>query len=254
MATSRTSLIRRHFRQRFGISAPKVGIRRQVNWYWRLLIWGGVFSVATAIAVLVYDAGRRFSGFECGLFSEELSTLRHASDRLSIEKSQAEELASSLESRLQVEIATIDQMKQQLRQSQRENAALRGDLALFEALIASPVESSEVLKIARVRIEPASVAGRYRFNVLLVRQLKDKRVKDSTGDLQFSLNVKRLGGDGIITVPGNGNPFSSQFRISVKHFHRAEGEFSLPPDVTLLGGEVRVVQDGAIKARHPIVQ
>jgi hypothetical protein len=254
MVTSRASLIRRHFRQRFGISASRVGVRSQVNWYWRLLIWGGVFSVATALAVLIYDAGRRFSGFDSSRSIQEISGLRLEIDRLALEKAQAVELARALDSRLQVETATIDQMKQQIRQSQRENAALRGDLALFEALIASPVESGEVLKVARVRVEPASISGRYRYSVLFVRQVKDRRAKDYVGDLQFSLNVRRSKGDGIITVPGDGNPFSSQFRISVRHFFRAEGEFTLPPDVTLLGGEVRIMQDGVIKVRHPIVQ
>lgn len=254
MASSRASLIRRHFRQRFGISAPKVGIRREINLYWRLLIWFLVMAALIALGYFIFDAGRRFYGAKSGLCDCDTKGFQETIERLTVEKSQSQELARATDGRLQVELATIDQMKSKLLLAQRETAALKGDLALFEALIASPAESTEVLKIARVRIEPAAVQGRYRFSVLFVRQLKDKKAMDSTGELQFSLNIKRPEGDVIITVPGDGNPPSSQFRINVRHFHRAEGEFALPIDGVLLGGEVRFVQNGIVRVRHPIVQ
>lgn len=254
MATSRASLIRRHFRQRFGISASKVGIRSEVHWYWRALIWVAVFSVSFAASAWIYDAGRRIAGYDQGESERELSDMRDVSERLSMEEIRLKGLVSALDGRLQVELATVEQMGLQLRQLQRENASLKGELALFEALVVAPPEASDTLKIARVKIDPAAVAGRYRFSVLLVRQLKNKNAKDSAGELQFHLKIRRAGADAMIVVPGEGNPPASQFRVSVRHFHRAEGEFNFPEGASLQGGEVRVVQDGAVTVRHPIVQ
>lgn len=252
MATSRTSLIRRHFRQRFGISAPRVGVRSEVQWYWRILLWIGVLSVSLAAALWIYDAGRRFAGFDRGASERELATLRTEVDQLSDDLARSAEYARSLDGRLQVELSTIEQMGQQLSRLQRENASLKEDLALFEGLVAEPVGASDSIKIAKVKIEPAAVLGRYRFSVLLVRRVGGKGAKEFSGELQFGLKVRRAGVDGMIALPGEGNPAASFYRFTVKHFFRAEGEFSVPADSTLLGGEVKVLQDGVIKLRQPI--
>lgn len=252
MATSRTSLIRRHFRQRFGISAPRVGVRSEIQWYWRILLWIGVLSVSLAAALWIYDAGRRFAGFDRGATERELATLRADVEQLSDDLGRSTEYARSLDGRLQVELSTIDQLGQQISRLQRENASLKEDLALFEGLVAEPVAAVDSIKIAKVKIEPAAVLGRYRFSVLLVRQVSGKGAKEFSGELQFGLKVRRAGVDGMIALPGEGNPAASFYRFSVKHFFRAEGEFSVPADSTLLGGEVKVLQNGVVKLRQPI--
>lgn len=254
MATSRTSLIRRHFRQRFGISAPRVGIRSEMQWYWRILLWIGVLTISLAASLWIYDAGRRFAGYDRGESERELSTLRAEVVRLTESFGSISEQARSLDGRLQVELSTIEQMSRQLSQLQRENSSLKEDLALFEGLVAEPAISLNSIKIAKVKIETAAIPGRYRFSVLLVRQAAGKGGKDFTGELQFGLKVRRGGVDGMIAVPGEGNPAASYYRFSVKHFFRAEGEFSVPADALLLGGEVTVVQDGVVKLRQPITR
>lgn len=252
MATSRSSLIRRHFRQRFGISAPRVGVRSEMQWYWRILLWIGVLSISLAAALWIYDAGRRFAGFDRGASERELAELRHKVGQLSDDLGRSAEFARSLDARLQVELSTIEQMGLQLSRLQRENSSLKEDLALFEGLVREPAASSDSIKIAKVKIEPTAVLGRYRFSVLLVRQFGGKGAKESSGELQFGLKVRRAGVDGMISLPGEGNPAASFYRFTIKHFFRAEGEFLVPADSTLLGGEVKVLQDGVVKLRQPI--
>lgn len=252
MATSRASLIRRHFRQRFGIAAPRVGVRSELQWYWRAFIWVVVLSSSLAAALWIYDAGRLFAGYDHGRAERDLGDLRAEIVRLTSDLSAQGEATRTLEGRLQVELATIDQLGAQLRQSQKENAAIKEELALFEALVSSAVATSESVKFARVRVEPAAVAGRYRFSVLLVRQVTAKNSKELSGELQFSIRIKRSGVDGMMVVPGEGNPVASHYRVLVKHLHRAEGEFSLPPGATYHGGEIRLLQDGVIKLRQTL--
>lgn len=252
MLNSRVALIRRHFRQRFGIASAKVGVRSEVQWYWKCVLWAVVLALAVGASQSVYDAGRRFAGYDHSEMEAELSELKTRLSQVTAELAKASESSRSLEGRLQVELAAIEQVGAQMRALQHENAALKEDLALFEGLVSEPVIASEVIKVARVRVEPAALPGRYRFGVLLVRQVGVRSVRDFSGDLQFVLKIRRSGSDGMMTIPGEGNPAASHYRFSVKHFYRAEGEFAVPGDAEIVGGEVKLVQDGVVKLRQPI--
>lgn len=252
MLNSRVSLIRRHFRQRFGIASAKVGVRSEVQWYWKCILWAVILSLAIIVSQSVYDAGRRFAGYDRTEMEGELSELKARLSLVTGELAKTTESSRTLEGRLQVEVAAIEQIGQQMRALQRENAALKEDLALFEGLVSEPVIASEAVKVARVRVEPATLLGRYRFSVLLVRQVATRSGRDFSGELQFVLKVRRSGGDAMITIPGEGNPAASHYRFSVKHFYRAEGEFTVPGGAEIAGGEVKLLQDGVVRLRQPI--
>ena len=254
MASSRASLIRRHFRQRFGISAPRVGVRSQMQWYWRILLWTTAFSVLIVAFLWMYDAGRRFAGYDRGESDRELTELRARVVQLTDDLAHSSEQARALDGRLQVELSTIEQISVRLSQLQRENASLKEDLALFEGLVGEAAAPKDSIRIAKIKIEPAAVIGRYRFGVLLVRQAGSKGGKDFSGEIQFEFKIRQRGVDSMISLPGQGNPAASYYRFSIKHFFRAEGEFSLPDGAELLGGEVRILQDGVIKLRQSITQ
>jgi len=51
-------------RQRFGIAAPKVSVRTHVPWYLRWLGFAVMLAFSAALAAWMYDAGRRFAGFD----------------------------------------------------------------------------------------------------------------------------------------------------------------------------------------------
>ena len=253
MVTSRVSLIRRHFRRRFGISAPRVGVRSEVRWYWRAILWSGVIAVSSLASLWIYEAGSRFAGFHRGESEREVSDLQVRLGKVLGDFGRVEESSRALEGRLQVEVSTIEQLSLQIRQLQKENARLGEELALFEGLVAAPVAAPDSLKLVRVRVDPGVVPGRYRFSVLLVRQVVSKAMRESFAELQFSFNTRQGGRDAIIAVPGAGNPSASHYKFAIKHFHRAEGEFSLPVGSELIGGEVRVFQDGVVKLRQSIM-
>src|SRR5258708_26789351 len=72
-------------RQRFGIAAPRVAIHSHIPWYWR---WVGIailLGVSAASAAWIYDAGRRFAGFESSTVQDELSIVKR-----SLEETRAE--------------------------------------------------------------------------------------------------------------------------------------------------------------------
>ncbi len=65
-------------RQRFGIAAPRVAIHSQIPWYWRWIGIAVLLGISAASAAWIYDAGRRFAGFDRSEVQEELRATRSA--------------------------------------------------------------------------------------------------------------------------------------------------------------------------------
>ena len=68
-------------RRRFGIAAPRVAVRSEVAWYLR---WVGlilVLACSAALAAWMYDAGRRFAGFDRSEVERKKVGLRKARRR-----------------------------------------------------------------------------------------------------------------------------------------------------------------------------
>ena len=68
-------------RQRFGIAAPRVEVQTQIPWYWR---WAGIavlLGVGGRRRSWIYDAGRRFAGFDRSEVLQELQTVRGELER-----------------------------------------------------------------------------------------------------------------------------------------------------------------------------
>ena len=51
-------------RRRMTIAAPKMAVRTHIPWYWRALLWIVVLSISLAFGAWIYDAGRKFAGFD----------------------------------------------------------------------------------------------------------------------------------------------------------------------------------------------
>jgi hypothetical protein len=72
----------RSLKRKFGISAPRVAVRPEVPAYVR---WLGIIAVAVLAMGLswgMYDAGRRFAGFDKNETDYELERLSEVSSRL----------------------------------------------------------------------------------------------------------------------------------------------------------------------------
>ena len=65
-------------RQRFGIAAPRVAIHSPIPWYWRWIGIAVLLGLSAASAAWIYDAGRRFAGFDRSEVQEELRATRSA--------------------------------------------------------------------------------------------------------------------------------------------------------------------------------
>ncbi len=252
MATSSAALKLKRLRQRFGISAPRVSVRTHVPWYWRATAIVVVLSISLALAAWIYDAGRRFAGFDSNESTKEIQSLRNYVMELDTELTKLRGLAGSGESRLQIEQAALRKLSSQVKSLELENASLKQDLAFFEELMPTVELGGEPgLRINQLRVEPGSKSGEFRYRMLVVNN-GGRQSKELRGALQLMVEVRQAGKDAMIAVPSENEQNSPRFRFEIKHFHRLEGVFSVSEGVVVKRVEARLLQDGVVRARQSV--
>ena len=231
-------------RQRFGISAPRMTVKTHVAWYWRMLGIVAVLSCSFALAAWIYDAGRRFAGFDRSEAEQELSQLRESAGKLAEETASLRASVNASESKLQIERAAQAQLGRQVTVLEDENARLKEDLAFFENLIPSEHRDNALL-INRFRVEPGALPGEFRYRLLLLQG--GRRDKPFQGNLQLVVTLQQDGKDGIITLPEEGA--DEAYKISFKYFQRLDGTFLVARGARVRMVQVRIFEGGSTQAR-----
>jgi hypothetical protein len=232
------------FRQRFGISAPRMTVKTHVAWYWRMLGLVAVLSCSFALAAWIYDAGRRFAGFDRGEAEQELSLLRESAGKMAQEAAELRASVHASESKLQIERSAQTQLGQQVKALEDENARLKEDLAFFENLIPSENRDNSLL-INRFRAEPGALPGEYRYRLLLMQG--GRRDKLFQGNMLLLVTLQQDGKDAIITLPEEAD--AQSYRINFKYFQRIEGSFRVAPGARVKTVQVRVFESGSAQVR-----
>jgi len=234
----------RRFRQRFGISAPRMTVQTHVAWYWRMLGLVVVLSCSLALAAWMYDAGRRFAGFDRGEAEQEMSQLRESVEKLSKETAAMRASVNASESKLQIERTAQTQLGRQVKALEDENTRLKEDLAFFENLIPSENRDNTLL-INRFRVDPGALPGEFRYRLLLLQG--GRRDKPFLGNLQLLVTLQDADKDAIITLPEAGQ--TQAYKISFKYFQRVEGTFRVAPGAHVKTVRVRIFETGSTQVR-----
>ena len=237
------TLVKR-IRRRFGISAPRMTVSTHVAWYWRLLGLIVVLSCSFALAAWMYDAGRRFAGFDRSEAEQELSQLRDGMAKVSQETAALRARVNASDSQLQIERTAQTQLGRQVKVLEEENARLKEDLAFFENLIPSERRDNS-LSINRFKVEADALPGEFRYRLLLLQG--GKRDKPFQGSLQLLVTLQQAGKDAIISLPEEGA--ADSYKISFKYFQRVEGTFRVAPGSKVKSVQVRIFENGSGQAR-----
>ena len=235
-------------RLRFGIAAPRVSVRTHVPWYLRWLGLAVLFAFSAALAAWMYDAGRRFAGFDRSEVEQELATARGELDKVRSELEKLRAIANAADSKVSIERTAQQTLAQQIRGLEQDNARLREELAIFESMLSSDGTSAAPLSILRFKVEPNVVPGEYRYRVLLLAA-GARRGREFQGRLEFAVNLTEEGRSAMIMVPGPGEADSQAFRLLFKHFQRIEGTFKVGPRAKVDNVQVRVFEAGTVAAR-----
>jgi len=231
---------------RFGISAPKMTVRTHLAWYWRWLGTMVMIAVSLALAAWMYDAGRRFAGFDRTELEIEVSKLKDSLSDVKSEAARLRSIASASESRLKIEQAAQQQLAGQVKALEDENNRLREDLAFFDTLIPAERRGDKV-SILGFKVDRDVLPGEYRYRLLVLQG--GKRDRPFAGSLQLIIEVQRDGRNDMILMPNPADAGSAAFKLSFKYFHCVEGTFRVPAEVKVRAVQVRVMESGSGEAR-----
>ena len=235
-------------RQRFGIAAPKVLVRTHVPWYLR---WFGIavmLALSATLAAWMYDAGRRFAGFDRSEVEQELSAARSELAKLRSELESLRAIANAADSKVSIERTAQQKVSQQARSLEQDNARLREELAIFESMLSSDTASAAPLSVLRFKVEPDTLPGEYRYRVLLLAS-GPRRGREFVGRHELVVNLTEAGSSAMIKVPGQGEPDAAPFRLGFKHFQRIDGTFRVGPKAKVASVQVRVYEAGSVEPK-----
>lgn len=238
----------KRFRQRFGITAPKVAVRTHVPWYLRWLLLAVLLAFSAALAAWMYDAGRRFAGFDRSEVQEELSAMRRELDSTRGELEKLRAIANASDSKLSIERTAQVQLAQQIRTMEQDNARLREDLAIFESMLSAGARSTQALNIQRLKVEPDGLPGEYRYRMLLLTGNRRER-GEFQGRLELLVEVQQGGRNAMIVFPDRAAADSPAYKLSFRNFYRVEGTFRIDPMAKVGTVQVRVFEAGAAQAK-----
>jgi len=235
-------------RQRFGIAAPKVSVRTHVPWYLRWLGLAAMFLLSLALAAWMWDAGRRFAGFDRSEVEQELAAARGDLAKLREELERMRALANAADSKVAIERTAQQRLAQQMKGLEQENARVREELALFESMLSSDAAAAAPLTVLRFKVEPDVLPGEFRYRLLLLAA-GPRRGREFQGRLELAVSLTEDGRSAIITLPGQAESESSAFRLAFKHFQRIDGSFRVSPKARVGSVQLRVYESGSAEPK-----
>lgn len=236
----------RRIRRRFGIAAPRMTIRTQLAWYWRWLLICVFAGLTTVLAAWMYDAGRRFAGFDQSEVREELVQLRAAVSRLEEENGRLRGLTDAADAKLRMEQSAQAQLAGQLKQYEIDNTRLKEDLAFFEG-IKPGGQRGERVSIHRFTVQPASQPGEYRYRLMVLQG--DRRDQPFQGRLQLLGEVQEKGRNAMIPLTGEGLGENGTQALNFKFFQRVEGGIRVPGNGRLRSIQAKIFENGSNEPR-----
>ncbi|HEX9397910.1 MAG TPA: DUF6776 family protein [Burkholderiales bacterium] len=235
-------------RQRFGIAASRVAVRSQIPWYWRWLALSLLLGVSAATAAWIYDAGRRFAGFDRSEVQEELTVAMRELISARSELEHLRALTNAAESRLSIERTAQQRLAEQIRVLEQENARVREDLATFESMLVSDARNANGLTIYSFKVVADVLPGEYRYRLLLVTP-SARGSREFAGRLELEVNLTESGQSAMMTFPEPADAGAAAFRLSFKYFRRVEGTFRVSPKAKVEGVQARVYESGSNQPR-----
>jgi len=240
--------IQKLMRQRFGIAAPRVEVQTRIPWYWRWVGIAVLLGVAAAAAGWIYDAGRRYAGFDHNEVQEEL---RIVSGRLASANSELEHLrsvAAAADNRLAIERTAQQKLAQQIRVLEQENMRVREELATFESMLSSDARNVNALSIYRFKVEPDVLPGEYRYRLLILTP-STRRDRDFNGRLELVVNLTEGGQSAMMSFPEQGEAGAAAFKLNFRYFRRVEGTFRVSPKAKVESVQARIYETGSSEPR-----
>lgn len=235
-------------RQRFGIAAPRVAVTSHIPWYWRWIGVAILLGISAASAAWIYDAGRQFAGFDRSEVLSELQAVKGSLAEAHAELDRLRAVANAADSRLSIERTAQQNLAQQIRALEKDNARLREELATFESMLASEARTASTVTVYRFKVEPDVLPGEYRYRLLLLTPTS-RQQREFHGRLELVVNLTEGERSAIMSFPEPADAGAAAFKLGFKYFHRVEGIFRVSPKAKVESVQVRVYEGSATQPR-----
>jgi len=235
----------RSLKRKFGISAPRVAVRPQIPGYVRWLAITILAGLAMGLSWGMYDAGRKFAGFDKNETDYELERLSQANVRLQRENDELSMKIASLDRQTQMDLVAREDITKQVKVLEGENVRLKEELAFFQNLGSTTGKTEQRVSINGLKLERGQLPGEYRYSLLLVQG--GQRQKEFQGKLELAVNFQQNGKKMIMHLASESS--SRGFDVRFKFYQRVERSFTMPLDAIVESVQIKVFESGMAQAR-----
>ncbi|RVU41731.1 hypothetical protein EOE67_00585 [Rheinheimera riviphila] len=149
------------------------------------------------------------------------SSLEASETQLAEQRKQVDYLTAELA----VERHTSQLQMQDLKAEQQKLFETRKELAFYQKIISPDLQANSLI-IDSFTLSPGNAVGRYKFNLVLIEQ--DKQKNFAKGQITLTLVGKKAGKKTSVDLLKLAGFSKADRRFSFKHFQIFEGEFVLP--------------------------
>lgn len=236
-------------RRRRSATAPRLTIRRHVPWPLRIASIAVAVAVGAVGAIWLYQLLFGNAAAERDRMLSEIADLRTRHDEAQAERERLSALANAADSKIKVEQSAAEGLTRQIRALELENGRLKADLAYLETLLPASGSGGSGVTVRRFVVQQES-GQTVRYRAML--SLDGRTEREFRGSIQFQVSGSATGRPltwlwpDESTVPGA----RDRAKLTFKRYQRLEGSFDLPPGVTMRSAQIRVLENGIVRAQQ----
>ncbi len=237
-------------RHPFSISAPRMRVRSDLGWPWRLCVVAALAALIGGMWWWGYDFGQLFSGFNRSEMKDRVEQLETDNAKLRDEATGARSHFAELESDLAITRGAQAQLAHQNADLAQENAQIKEELAFLQKLV-SDSSKQGAMTIQRLTVEAESATS-WHYGVLLVRGGNPRDEFAGHMTLQAKLSLPAAGGaptEMLLNLPADQTEAATPLSLKFKYYQRVEGSIRVPEGARLTALTVQVFENGTAAAR-----
>jgi hypothetical protein len=233
-------ILGRKLRQTFGISAPRMSVRTQLSWRWKIPAMCVLLALIAGLWWWGFDLGQFLGGFNRSEVAEKQERLDTEVAQLREENVRLRGRNSELESDLAMTRGAQVWLSKQTIELQNENTQIKEELAFLQRLFSDTGKQGTV-SIQRLTAERERDDA-YHFSLLIVRGGNPR--DEFAGELTLQAGVVAGGKPSVIALPDDQPDPSGAFKLRFKYYQRVEGTIVVPPGSQLKTLQAKVLETG----------
>jgi hypothetical protein len=236
--------------RQFSISAPRMAVRTNLAWPWKVLALLAFALVVAGMWWWGFDFGQLLGGFNRREVEHRIAALEADTAAAQREGAALRTQNSELQSELAMMRGAQTQFSKQQLEMLQENARLKDELAFFQQFFADTARTPGVA-VQRLTVDGAD-GPVVRYSVLLVRGGTTTADFEGMLALQADLVASPDSGAAPMTLalPADAPETTAPLALKFKYYQRVEGTFAIPPAYAVRTLTARVYENGVASPRH----